>query len=43
MASADDDYDDGATTATTMAKATALRTTTTMTVQWDANNKDDVE
>jgi hypothetical protein len=43
MASADNDYDNGATTATTMAKATARRATKMMTVQRDANNEDDVE
>ena len=46
MASANDDNDNGATTATLMAKATAHRATTTMTmmtVRRDANNKDYVE
>ena len=46
MASANNDNDNGAMTATKMAKATARQATTTitmMTVQRDANNKDDVK
>jgi len=43
MASSNDDYDNGTTTATTMAKATARQATMTMTVRRDANNEDDVE